>query len=319
MRIAYLGSGEFGLPTLRALADRHTISCVVSQPDRPAGRGSKLTPTPIAAFAAEHLAGVPLIKPEDVNTPEIIAAIHRTQPEAMVVIAFGQKLSPQLVEPALPNFRGAINLHASLLPRHRGAAPINWAILSGDSVTGNSVISIAQRMDAGLIYGQSTRPIEPTHTAGELHDLLSQDGPALMLRVLDELAAGTARGLPQDESLKTRAGKLSREMAVLDLREPAEACRRRINGLSPWPGVTVSFRGQPLKLLRALSHPQYPIDGVLPGQFVNPRQGFLATGDGALQILVVQPAGKRVMSWPDFANGAQVNPEESLSGGPPPC
>ena len=317
MRIAYLGSGEFGLPTLRALADRHTIACVVSQPDRPAGRGGKLTPTPIAAFAAEHLTGVPLIKPEDVNASEVVAAIHGTKPDAMVVIAFGQKLSPQLVEPGTPNFRGAINLHASLLPRHRGAAPINWAILSGDSVTGNSVISIAQRMDAGLIFGQSRRPIEPAQTAGELHDLLSQDGPALVIRVLDDLAAGRAQGLTQDESLKTRAGKLSREMAGLDLRDTAEACRRRINGLSPWPGVTVQFRGQPLKLLKALAHPSHRTHDAPAGRILDPRAGLIGTGEGALQLLEVQPAGKRSMSWGDFANGAQINPEESLTGETP--
>jgi methionyl-tRNA formyltransferase len=313
MRVAFLGSGEFGLPTLRAVAARHQVVAVVSQPDRPAGRGGKVTPTAIAAWAADSLAGVPMFKPEDVNTPEMVAAIHATRPDVMVVIAFGQKLSPGLVEPRGTGPRlGAINLHASLLPRHRGAAPIHWAILSGDAVTGNSVISIAERMDAGLIYAQSTREIGSTQTMGELHDLLAADGPDLVLGVLAGLLAGTAVGVAQDETRKTRAGKLSREMAVVDFAASAEECRRRINGLSPWPGVTVGFRGQPLKVLRAGAS-EATVGSTPGGTIVHAVEGLVACGGGtALRVLDVQPAGKKVMAWRDFANGAQINPEERL-------
>jgi methionyl-tRNA formyltransferase len=311
MRIAFLGSGEFGLPTLQALAGRHEVVGVVSQPDRPAGRGATLTPTPIAAFAQTSLVGTPLVRPEDVNVPGVVEAIHAWRPDAMVVIAFGQKLSPELVDHA--RVGPAINLHASHLPRWRGAAPINWAILGGDTTTGNSVISIAQRMDAGVIYAQSTRPIEPTQTAGELHDLLSADGPALVLSVLDALAQGRAMPITQDESLKTRAPKLSRGMAVVDFAKDAETCRRTINGLSPWPGVTVGFRGQPLKLLRA-----GPGEGAKgrPGEILDPLSGLVSCGNGPIRILDVQPAGKRVMPWRDFANGHKVKSQELLEPSP---
>jgi methionyl-tRNA formyltransferase len=184
MRIVFLGSGAFGLPTLQHLAARHTVVGVVTQPDKPAGRGSKLTPTPIGAWAAEHLPGTPLIKPEKINTPEVRDLVRSWECDAWVVIAFGQKLGPTLLAD-----RFAINLHASLLPRWRGAAPINHAILAGDTVTGNSVITLADRMDAGLVLGQSRRPIEPAQTTGELHDLLATDGPALVEQVLAEHAA----------------------------------------------------------------------------------------------------------------------------------
>jgi methionyl-tRNA formyltransferase len=315
MRVAFLGSGEFGLPTLRAVAARHEVVTVVSQPDRPAGRGGKLTPTPIAAWAGDTLAGVPLLKPEDVNEPGVVTAIHATRPDVMLVIAFGQKLSPGLVNPRGTGPRlGAINLHASLLPRHRGAAPIHWAILSGDSVTGNSVISIAERMDAGLIYAQSRRQIGHTQTTGELHDLLSADGPDLVLGVLNGLAAGTAVGVAQDETRKTRAGKLSREMAVVDFAAPADVCRQRINGLSPWPGVTVRFRGSPLKLLRAsVAETRHCVSS---GTIVESAEGLVACGHGSvLKVIEVQPAGKNVMAWRDFANGAKIKPQEGLVGG----
>lgn len=317
MRIAFLGSGEFGLPTLRALTQRHDVVGVVSQPDRPAGRGGKLTPTPISDWVRRESPSIPLIRPEDVNQPDIVAAVHAWRPDAMVIIAFGQKLSPALLGNVF-----AINLHASLLPRWRGAAPINWAILAGDAVTGNSVISIAERMDAGLVYAQSRRDVTPAMTAGQLHDALSSDGPELILRVLADHAKGTAVGAVQDESLKTRALKLSREMAVVDFAKPADACRCTINGLSPWPGVTVRFRDEPLKLLRAQPAPQGVSSNSqkVPGALADADTGLVHCAPGTMvQLLEVQPAGKRPMPWADFARGRRVAAGELLVGGPAPC
>ncbi len=309
MRVVFLGSGEFGLPTLKLLSEKHEVVGVVSQPDRPAGRGGKLTPTPIAAWAAQNLAGKPLIKPENVNEAEIPAKVRGLGFDVMVVIAFGQKLAP----PLLDGVR-AINLHASLLPRWRGAAPINWAVLGGDKVTGNSVISLADRMDAGLIYAQSRREIQLDSTAGELHDQLSADGPPLVGGVLDAFAAGTAVGQTQDESLKTRAPKLSREMAVIDFAGSPEECRRRINGLSPWPGVTVRFRGEGLKISKATIGEG---SGGHAGAILDTAQGLVACGEGVLRLIEVQPPGKRAMAWRDFANGHGVKSQEVMNGGPP--
>jgi methionyl-tRNA formyltransferase len=305
MKLVFFGSGAFGLPTLAALATRHNVAAVVTQPDKPAGRGSSLTPTPIAAWAAES--GLALHKPERVNTPEMVELIRGIGADAWVVIAFGQKLSTRLLDGVF-----AINLHASLLPRWRGAAPINAAILGGDSVTGNSVITLADKMDAGLVLGQSRRDITPQVTAGELHDQLSQDGPELVLRVLEQFAAGAMTPVTQDESLVTLAGKFSKADGVIDWSVPAERCRHRVHGLTPWPGVTVQFRGQPLKILRA-SVETPGQDGEV-GAICDGAAGIVQCGDGTrLRLLEVQPAGGRAMMWKDFAAGRKPLRGESMA------
>jgi methionyl-tRNA formyltransferase len=310
MRILFFGSGAFGLPTLQRLASQHTLLAVVSQPDRSAGRGGKLTPTPIAAWSAEHLPATPLLKPPKVNAPEVLAQLRGFGAEAWVVIAFGQKLSRALLDGVF-----AINLHASLLPRWRGAAPINAAILGGDTMTGNSVITLADRMDAGLILGTSQRAIDPVITAGELHDLLSADGPDLVERVLAGHFAGTLDPHPQDESQVTIATKLSREDDAIDFHQPADFLRRQIHALTPWPGISADLDTkppQPLKLLRARSLPNSHT-GAAPGTILDPRVGTIACGHGTiLQILDVQPPGKKTMNWSAYANGRTIPPETRM-------
>ncbi|MBM4108774.1 MAG: methionyl-tRNA formyltransferase [Phycisphaerae bacterium] len=304
MRIVFFGSGAFGVPTLGALASEHEVVAVVTQPDRPAGRGRHLAPTPIGAFAAEQLAAVPLLKPEDVNEASVAERLRGLDADAWVVIAFGQKLGRALMAD-----RFAINLHASLLPRWRGAAPINAAILAGDAVTGNTVITLADRMDAGLVLGSTTRPIGVETTAGELHDLLAADGPALVLDVLNRHEEGTLRGEPQDETRVTKAGKLKKEMGLLDWSRPAAEIRRRVHGLNPWPGVSVAFRGRPVKLLR-VAEAAWAGE---PGRIVDPAAGVVACGGGsAVRIVELQPAGKRPMSWPEFSAGARPRADEVL-------
>ena len=307
--VVYFGSGAFGVPTLRALAARCRVRAVVTQPDRPAGRGKALTPNPIAAFAADHLPDADLIKPEKVNTPEVIDRVRAHPGDAWVVIAFGQYLGRRLLAD-----RFAINLHASLLPRWRGAAPINHAVLAGDTETGNSVITLAERMDAGFVLSTSRRPIDPAQTAGELHDQLAEDGPALVLGVLARHAAGTLDPVEQDESQVTLAGKLSRDDARVDFAEPADACRCRINGLSPWPGVTIEIAGQRVKLLRAGPESGGTAPEQPPGTILDAERGVVACAASRLQLLEVQPAGKRAMPWTDFARGARVQTGDTLGG-----
>lgn len=309
MKIVFLGSGAFGLPTLAALEQQHTVVGVVTQPDRPAGRGSKLMPTPIGAWAAEHLAGVSLLKPENINRAEVRDAVRGWEADAWVVIAFGQKLGTALLAD-----RFAINLHASLLPRWRGAAPINHAILAGDAHTGNSVITLAERMDAGLVLGQSRRPIGPGQTAGELHDLLAADGPELVVRVLHEHAEGRLSPEVQDESGVTAAGKLAKADGRIDWCEDADVIRRRINAFSPWPGVTAVYDGQPLRLLRA--EPGTPVpESSVPGAVVDPGAGLVACGGGTSVIIgEVQPAGKKPMAFEAWANGRQLKAGAVLGG-----
>ncbi len=316
MRILYLGSGVFGIPTLAQLAARHTVVGIVTQPDRPAGRGSALTPTPVAAWAAEHAPSVPIFKPEKINEAGMVEQIRTLggpdRIDAWVVIAFGQKLGRALMAPGAGSGGGqplfAINLHASLLPRWRGAAPINAAILAGDSVTGNSVIALADKMDAGVVYAQSRRPIDPSYTTADLHDLLAGDGPPLVESVLVAHAAGRDKPFVQDDSLVTLAGKLAKTDGWVDFTQPAAACRNRIHGLNPWPTVTGALAGEPLKLLRAkaLDTPH----AAAPGTLLDAQLGTVACGGGGsggatsvLQLLEVQPPNKRPMAWPDFARG----------------
>jgi len=290
LKVIFAGAGEFGRPTLAAVADAgHHLVQVVSQPDRPAGRGRKLTPTPIAQFALDR--GLPLITTDNINALSLPAA------DVMVVIAFGQKISPAVVNHAR---LGSVNLHSSRLPRFRGAAPINWAILAGDKITGNSIIRLAEKMDAGAILAQSELTIGESETAGELHDRLSQDGVPLMLNTLQALADGTAIETPQDHSLATMAPKLSRESAVIDWTQTPFQIARKINGLSPWPGCRVRLVNPDgaeiakLTLLRAK-----PLNASRPGSGRIVSQ----TVDGQVEILDVQPEGKRPMTLAAYRNG----------------
>jgi methionyl-tRNA formyltransferase len=295
LKIIFAGSGEFGLPTLRALVGGgHQVVAIFTQPDRPAGRGRHLAPTPIAG-AAETM-GLAVTRTDDLNSAPLPAA------DLMIVIAFGQKISQQAANHAR---MGSVNLHASLLPKYRGAAPINWAILNGERISGNSVIRLANRMDAGAILGQSEVVIGEMETAGELHDRLAIDGAGLIGRVVGELIAGKAVERVQDESAATVAPKLSRETAKLDWAASAEVVARRINGLSPWPGCRVRLMDEAgneilqLALVRAR--------GVSSSATAKPgcvlEEGSIAAGQGQVELLDVQPAGKRPMSLSDFRRG----------------
>ncbi len=309
MDVVFLGSGAFGIPTLGRLATEHTVTGIVTQPDRRAGRGGKLTPTPIGAWAAEHLPGVPLIKPEKINDPAARDLVRSWPADAWVVIAYGQYLGPSLVAE-----RFAINLHASLLPRWRGAAPINAAIVAGDTATGNSVITIAREMDAGDVLARSHRDIAPDMTAAMLHEALSHDGPDLVCSVLGARSLNRIHAVAQDPALVTMAPRMSKSDGVVDFSHPARLVAARINGLSPWPGVTVGFRAEQLKINRA-----EPADATAQepaGTVVAPDEGLVVCGDGAcVRLLEVQPAGKRAMDWKAMANGRCVEHGERLIGG----
>lgn len=311
--IVFFGSGAFGVPTLAALAKQFNISAIVTQPDRPAGRGSKLTPTPIAAWAAEHLPSVIVHKPEKVNQPDLVASLRAAPADAWVVIAFGQKLGKTLLEGKF-----AINLHGSILPRWRGSAPINAAILAGDPVAGNTVITLADKMDAGLVLGSSRREVSSLWTAGELHDLLSQDGPELVLDVLTKKFADALTPQVQDESLVTLAAKMSKADGWIKPADGAEACRRRVHGLTPWPGVSATLAGEAIKLLRVCVDPEFASTAT-PGTLVNSEAGAVSCGAGScLRLMEVQPAGKRGMAWADFARGRTLRDGAILESAAPP-
>jgi methionyl-tRNA formyltransferase len=312
MRVVFFGSGAFGVPTLRMLASRHEVVAVVTQPDRPAGRGKALSPTPIATEAQSLLPGAAVLKPEKVNTPQVRDHIRGLDAEAWVVIAFGQKLGQKLLAD-----RFAINLHASLLPRWRGAAPINAAILAGDRTTGVSVITLADEMDAGFVLGQASRPLDPSLTIGELHDVLAEEGVEVVDTVLRRHASGTLEPIEQDSACVTFAPKLSKADGWIDFTQPADACRNRVHGLTPWPGVSVSLAGVSLKLLRVAA--ESSDHQAAPGTLIDPA-GVIACGDGtALRLITVQPAGKKPMDFAAFANGRSLAGGEVVTPEREPC
>ena len=289
MNIVFFGSGSFGLPVLESLEQ---VTLVVSQPDRPAGRRRRATPTPIAAHA--EASGLPLLRVKDVNDPAAMETIRSAQADAWVVIAFGQKLSPALLAD-----RFAINLHGSLLPRWRGAAPIHHAVMAGDTQTGVSVITLADRMDAGDVLAAATIDIALCDTTGDLHDSLSQLGPDCVHHVLQDFATGVVHAQPQIESAATAAPKLSRQSAAISPDMSAIDLRCRINGCAPWPGCDGLIDGQPLRFARATSSETPAQAGTLSSE------GVLGCTGGAVRLLEVQPRGGRVMPFADWANGCQ--------------
>lgn len=314
MKIVFLGSGEFGLPTLMALRDRHDLRLVITQPDKPAGRKRLLTPTPVGRWALEN--AVPLLRADDINSPAMIQAIADQAPDAIVVIAFGQKIGPQVVGLTRHGAAGTMNLHSSLLPAYRGAAPINRALMNGETITGITAIHLAPRMDAGAILASASTPIDPLETAGELHDRLAALGPELILHTLEELEGGRLIPVEQDHSRATLAPKLSRADAVIDWSASADAIRRLIHGLTPWPGVASTWtepagRSETL-LLRRIQ----PLPGrghrKPPGEYLGGGQ-IAAGAQDAIQLLEVQPPGKRAMKWEEYDRGRGLTPGARFS------
>ena len=313
MNTVYLGSGEFGLPCLDALkASRHHLALVVTQPACPAGRGRKLCPTAVADWA--HRQAVPSIESDETNSPEMVRRSADCRPDVLVVIACGQKVGRELVQ--MPT-KLAINVHSSLLPKFRGAAPINWAILRGESETGVSIITLADRMDAGDILAQSRTPIGVFETAGELHDRLAQLAAPVLLETLDQIEADTVIYTPQNEFEASRAPKLKKSDGCLDFHEPAYLLAARIRGLWPWPGACANFvSGETHKTVRvglALAEVMWDNDpaGASPGTFDEDLN--VVCGEGKLSIRKIKPAGSGLMDFRAFHNGWRVRPGDRLT------
>ena len=311
MKLTFFGSGDFGLPTLQRLCREHEVAAVVSQPDRPAGRKRRLTPTPIAAWAESQ--GMTVLKSDDVNEPAFVANIAEVKPDASVVIAFGQKLSPTLIE-AMGEL--AVNLHASILPAYRGAAPINWAMIHNESTTGVSVIGLAQRMDAGVVYQTATLEIDPSETAGELHDRLALLGPDAVVKVLEALSAGQLQPVTQGEEAATRAPKFKKADGTVDFHQPAERVRSRVHGLTPWPGCRVFWRSaytgdkQVVMLKRVRDLPEADKGTTVPGTVL--ADLTVACESGAVELLEVQVPGGKVLDFATFRKGHRIQRGDTL-------
>ena len=308
----FLGTPEFAVPALRALAtSRHTLCGVVSQPDRPRGRGRQLEPTPVAAAAREL--GAPLLQPEKVSDESALAWMRDRRPELGVVVAFGQFIPKSARE--LPA-RGMINAHASLLPRWRGAAPIEHAIDAGDPRTGISVMRVVKEMDAGDVGLVRDLAIGPVETAGELAPRLAALAGEALVAAVDAIAEGRAVFSPQDGARVTLAPKVDRAFAALDLHLPAERVLRRIRAATPRPGVDLALArtGKTLRLLRA--RVGAPHGGATPGS-VRAEAGTLcvACADAWLELVEVQLPGKRPVSSEALLRGLRI-PDGETAGAP---
>jgi len=306
MNIVYLGSGRFGLPCLDAIIQSgHKITLVVSQPAQPAGRGRKLSHTPAANWAFEH--SIPVIETADVNAPEIIDTIRKCGPDLFVVIAFGQKISKEVVDIAP---KGAINVHASLLPKYRGAAPINWAIVNGEQETGISIITIAEKMDAGEILAQAKTPIEWDQTADELGQRLSELAAPVLIETIGRIAAGTAQYVKQDDTQATRAPKLKKTDGFLDFSAPAEVINRKMLGFWPWPGATAVYNSKESGRVEKVTFAKaeilkMPDTENLPPGTIDENLNVIC-GQNRLQIMQLKPENSRLMNYADFVNGRHV-------------
>ncbi len=296
--VVFMGSPEFALPTLRSLAGQYPLSGVVTQPDRPAGRGKWLTPPPVKTLAQEL--GLPVIQPERLKAPEAMQQLRQWAPDLIVVAAFGQILRPDVLN--LPKY-GCVNVHASMLPRWRGAAPIQAAILAGDAWTGTTIMRMDAGIDTGPILGQRAVPILPDDTAGFLSQRLAALGAELLSEVLPRFLSGELQPQPQSESGATYAPMLKKEDGLLDFSRPALELARRVRALNPWPGAYTLWQGQPLKVLRAHAVGEA---GRQPGEhLVYERMPGIGTGEGVLVLDEVHPAGKKPMPGGDFLRGTR--------------
>ncbi len=301
-----MGSPEFALPTLRRLIESaHEVAGVVAQPDRPAGRRRALRPPPTKELALAR--GLPVLQPERVNAPEALGAIRELAPDAIVVAAYGQILKQPLLD--IPK-RGCLNVHASLLPRHRGASPIAAAILAGDEATGVSIIEIMLALDAGPVLAQRSLRIEPADTTGTLSDRLAELGADLLIDVLPAWERGEIVPQPQDESLATYAPQVRTSDAVIDWSLPADAVWRHVRAYHPWPVATTTVAGEPLRILEARpleDEPDVPPGAVLPitpGSAAPDGAGFaVRCGRGMLAVARAQRAGKRAISGVELLRG----------------
>ncbi|MBE3577340.1 MAG: methionyl-tRNA formyltransferase [Limnochordales bacterium] len=303
MRIIFMGTPEFAVPSLQQLyRSRHTIQLVVTQPDRPAGRGKKLVPSPVKEAAIAF--GLPVRQPERLSTPEIRQEIEVLQPDAVCVVAFGQKIPRWLL--GLPR-HGCINVHPSLLPRWRGASPVAATLLAGDSMTGVTTMLLDEGWDTGPLLLQVTTPVGQDENAGELEERLAHLGARLLLDTLDGLEKGSLVPKPQPEEGVTYAPKVTDEEGRLDFTRPAEELVRRIRAFTPDPGAFTFLGSQRFKIWKAHAATDLLPGGgeaAEPGQVVSVHPALtIRTGDGLLVVDMLQPAGKRPMSAADYLRG----------------
>lgn len=311
MRIVFMGTPDFAVGSLQALCEscKHEILAVVTQPDRPKGRGNKLLHTPVKEYALEQ--GLTVYQPQKVKNPEFVELLHELQPELIVVAAFGQFLSKEILE--LPKY-GCINVHASLLPKYRGAAPIQYAIIKGEKESGVTIMQMDIGMDTGAMLDKVVVPIEENTTMGELHDALREQGATLLLQVIDEIAAGTAVAEPQNNEQATYATLLDRSMEHIDWSKTAQEVHNLIRGFNPAPSTFTKLpNGKSLKIWGSKMTGKSSAAAAGTVIETGKHSFFVACGEGVLEITEVQPESKKRMPAQVFLNGRGVQEGDLLA------
>lgn len=304
MRIVFMGTPDFAVPSLEALlAAGHEVCGVFTQPDKPKNRGMKLLPPPVKVTAQNH--DIPVFQPTKLRDGSALEELRALAPELIVVAAYGRILPQEILD--LPP-KGCINVHSSLLPRYRGAAPINWAVVNGDKETGVTIMKVAPELDAGDILGQVSTPIDPEETVETVHDRLAGLGGELLVKVVEEIAAGTVQAVPQDPELVTYAPMLSRALAPIDWSQSANSIHNKVRGLVPWPATSTDvFSKEPVKVFAVAETGEHT--GKAPGTVLAARpEGIdVACGDGmVLRILELQAPGSRRMAAADYLRGHPI-------------
>ena len=310
MVVVFFGTPQFAVPTLRRLVDStHSVAGVITQPDRPRGRGQKITHAPVKALALER--GIPVYQPDRLKPPEVADTLRGWRADVGVVAAYGRIIPEHLL--TIPRF-GMINVHASLLPKYRGAAPVHRAVINGESQTGVTIMRVVKELDAGGMFARVTRPIRPDETSDVVETALSEMGAELLVTVVDQLESGTAREEPQDDTQATYASRLTKEEGLIDWTRSASEIHNRIRGLYPWPHAYTFFNGTRLIVLRS-AVANAGASATIPGTIlrVTPEAIYVATGDGELAMLDVQPEGRRAMRAHDFLLGHRLATGETFS------
>jgi methionyl-tRNA formyltransferase len=308
MRLVFMGTPRFAVPTLEAvIAAGHQLAAVYTQPDRPKGRGQQLAPSPVKQCALAH--GIPVYQPERIRRPEIVAELAAMRADAMVVVGYGQIIPQSIID--LPPL-GIVNVHASLLPKYRGAGPIQWAIANGETITGVTTMRIDAGLDTGdMLLKRETR-IEPEETAIELGERLSRIGADLLVETLQGLASGSIQPVPQDSTQASYAPILKKEDGRIDWSQPAGQIHNRIRGFLPWPGAYTTFRGQILHIWR--SRVSEVTVNAPPGAIIaSAGQILVACGDGgAIECVELQLEGRKKLPASAFLNGQRLLNLETL-------
>jgi len=307
MRLVFMGTPAFAVPTLeRTVAAGHQVLAVVTQPDRPSGRGQNTAAPPVKEAAARF--GLPVYQPERVRRPEAVEHLRALAPDAMVVVGYGQIIPQAIID--IPPL-GILNVHASLLPKYRGAGPIQWAIIQGETRTGVTIMRIDAGLDTGDMLLKAETEIGPEENAGELGRRLAVMGADLLVEALAGLAAGTIVPERQDGSQATYAPLLKKEEGRIDWSQPAAAIHNRIRGLQPWPGAYTFLRGHPLHIWRA--RPVGLFGGLPTGTIAGVKPLIVVCGTGALELLELQLEGRKRLPAAEFANGQRLRENELLA------